>query len=105
MDISSFRQLVDKTAQIIAQWPRDLIAKYQFLGLPLTGNYSTRFIDEELYNRIHQAFSPGNIKISDQCSGLMGELIYDQILDKRPIEPYCELLAKIRDATRSKQTV
>lgn len=105
MDISTFRQLADQTTQIIASWPNDLITQYQFLSLPQTGTYTTGFIGNELYNRIHKAFIPGEIKIAEQCRALIGELIYDQILDNQPIEPYCELLAKIRDATQSLQTV
>ncbi|GBR68486.1 hypothetical protein [Gluconobacter kanchanaburiensis] len=105
MDISIFRQLADQTAQIITSWPNDLIAQYQFLSLPQTGNYTKDFIGDELYNRIREAFIPGEIKIAEQCRALIGELIYDQILDSRPIEPYCELLEKIRDATQFQQTV
>ena len=101
MDISTFRQLADETSAIIVNWPSDLIAQYQFLGLPQTGNYSTNFLGEEVYNRIRNSFSPGKIRIAEECSNLIAELIYDQIIDGKPIEPYCELIAKLRDAAQS----
>ena len=104
MDISTFRQLVDETSATTATWPSDLAERYRFLGMPQTGSYSTSVISDELYGRIRSAFVPGVTKIAEQCRDLIGELIYELILDGKSLDPCCELLAKIKDATQSQQT-
>jgi hypothetical protein len=104
MDISTFRQLVDETFANLATWPCDLAERYSFLGMPQTGNYSTSVIGDELYRRIHSAFEPGVTKIAQQCRDLIGELIHELILEGKSLDPCCELLAKIKDATQYQQT-
>ena len=105
MDISTFRQLADETLPILTNWPIHVVDRYKFLDLPQTGSYTTGHISDELYARIRKAFNTGNVRITEQCRQLIGELIYDEILDNLPIEPYIELLAKIHDATNHAQTV
>lgn len=104
MDSSTFRQLVDETSAKIATWPSDLAERYSFLGMPQTGNYSTQMIGDELYQRIRSAFEPGVTKIAQQCRNLIGELIHELILEGNSLDPYCELLVTIKDATQSQQT-
>jgi hypothetical protein len=103
MDISTFRQLVDETAAIIATWPGDLTEQYGFLGMPQTGSHLASVIRDELYRRVRGAFVPGVTKIAEQCRDLIGELIYELILEDKPLNPCCELLAKIKDATQHQQ--
>ena len=105
MDISTFRQLVDETASIIETWPSDVNEQYRFLDMPRTGSHLTSLVSDELYRLIRAAFTPGTTKIAEQCRDLIGELIYELVLDSKPLNPYCEILAKIKDATQYQQTV
>lgn len=104
MDMSTFRQLADETIMTVANWPSELKEQYHFLGIPHTGNhFSSRFIHDELYRRIRKAFTSDVKKISDMTQDIIIELIYELILEGKPLNPYCELLVKIRDATQSSQ--
>jgi hypothetical protein len=105
MDLSTFCHLVDETSGVIDQWPNELFGNYRYLGLPETGNFTSTTISDELDSRIRNAFVPGDKRIAEQCRQLLGELIHEHILENHPLNPYCEILAKIKDATQFQQTV
>jgi hypothetical protein len=101
MDIRTFCKLADEIANRQGRWPNDLIERYRLLGLPETGNFTSKAILDELHTRIRSAFVTGDRGVAQQCRELLGELIHDHILERRPLSPYVDILAHIKDATQS----
>ncbi len=81
MDIRTFCKMADEIANGHGAWPNDLIERYRLLGLPETGNFTSKAILDELHTRIRSAFVAGERRLAQQCGELLGELIHDHILE------------------------
>jgi hypothetical protein len=101
MDIRSFCKMADEVAEGQSAWPSDLTERYRLLGLSETGRFTASAISDELNSRIRSAFVSGEKLVAQKCRELLGELIHDHILERRPLSPYVDILAHIKDACQS----
>lgn len=101
LNLESFRQAVDQTSAKIAACEGDLLRLYDYVGLDHRGSYQVDAVGNALYERIRQSFSSGHGMLWRACRSLETDLIREHVLHGAPLDPYFEVLNRIRDAVRS----
>lgn len=100
MDIETFREIVDHTsAEIVAirDQPEEL---YAYVGLAFEGIYQRKNVCAALDDRVRAAFKVGHRAVSNLCHTLLIDLIREHVILDVPLDPYYDLLVRLRDAAR-----
>ena len=92
------RERVDAHADNVSDKLSDLSALYRHFGMPDVGAYSIYAITEELARRISGCFRVGHGTARQLVKFLHDDLIYEQVLDRKSIDPYFAVLAHVSDA-------
>lgn len=101
MDIQALREIVDAASPGIAACEGDLPRLYEYLELDHGPNYSIGAVSEALYARIKTCFASGHASVWRACKSMQTDLIRENVLLDKPLEPYFEVLDHLRDAVRS----
>jgi Holliday junction resolvase-like predicted endonuclease len=101
MNLQEFKAAVDACPDEITPKLERLEALYEYVGLPIESSFSRNAAAQELYRKIVLAFSAGRQTVWKCCRNLLEELIQDHVLDGKPVDPYFEVLERLRDAVRA----
>jgi hypothetical protein len=101
MDLKTFRQIVDRTPTEIAAIRDQPEQLYAYVGLDFEGSYQLKIIGDALNDRIRAAFKAGHRTFFNLCRSLMTDLIREHVILGVPLDPYFDLLGRLRDAARS----
>jgi hypothetical protein len=100
VDLKTFREIVDRTPTEIAairDQPEQLFA---YAGLDFQGSYQLKTVGDALNDRIRAAFKTGHRTVFSHCRSLITDLIREHVLFDLPLDPYYDLLGRLRDAAR-----
>ncbi len=100
MDLQGFREIVDRTPTGIAairEQPEQINA---YAGLDLQAGSSLKTVADALNDRMRDAFRTGHTAVSSLCRSLMTDLIREHVIFGMPLDPYFDLLERLRDAVR-----
>jgi len=100
MDLKTFREIVDRAPTEIAairDQPEQLCA---YVGLDFEGSYQLRIVCDALNDRTRAAFKAGHRTVFNLCRSLMTDLIREHVILGVPLDPYYDLLGRLRDAAR-----
>ena len=100
MDLKTFREIVDRTPTEIAAIREQPEQLYAYAGLDLQGSYQLKTVADALNDRIRAAFRTGHRTVFSVCRSLMTDLIRDHVMFGLPLDPYYDLLGRLRDAAR-----
>ena len=100
MDLKTFREIVDRTPTEIAAIREEPERLYAYAGLDFQGSYQRKTIGDALNDRIRAAFKTGHRSVFSVCHNLRIDLIREHVLFGLPLQPYYDLLGRLRDAAR-----
>jgi hypothetical protein len=100
MDLKTFREIVDRTPTEIAAIRDRPEQLYAYVGLNFEGGYQLNTVSDALRERIRAAFKAGHRAVFSQCRSLMTDLIREHVILDAPLDPYYDLLGRLRDAAR-----
>jgi hypothetical protein len=100
VDLKSFREIVDRTPTEIAAIREQPEQLYEYAGLDFQGGYQLRTAQDALNDRIRAAFTTGHRTVFGLCRSLITDLIREHVLFGLPLDPYYDLLGRLRDAAR-----
>ena len=100
MDLKTFREMVDRTPTEIAAIREQPEQLYAYAGLDFHGSYQLKSVGDALDDRIRAAFKTGRRAVFSLCRSLMTDLIREHVMFGLPLEPYYDLLGRLRDAIR-----
>ena len=100
MDLKTFREIVDRTPTEIAAIREQPEQLYAYAGLDFQGSYQRTTVGQALNDRIRAAFKTGHRTIFSLCRGLITDLIREHVMFGFPLDPYYDLLGRLRDAVR-----
>lgn len=100
MDLNTFRKIVDRTLAGITEYKDDPERLYVYAGLNLDGTYQVNAVSDALNARIRAAFKSGDRTAAGLCRSLQTDLIREHVIFDAPLDPYYNLLGRIRDTLR-----
>ena len=100
MDLKTFREIVDRTPTEIAAIREQPEQLYAYVGLDFQGSYQLKTVGDALNDRIRAAFKTGHRTVFSLCRSLMTDLIREHVMFGLPLDPYYDLLGRLRDAAR-----
>ncbi|APU31913.1 hypothetical protein UYA_20095 [Ectopseudomonas alcaliphila JAB1] len=101
MDLTTFRQIVDRSPPAIKACEENLQHLYDYVGLEHGSSYTRSAVSKALYARIRDCFTSGHAAVLRACQSLRTDLIREHTLLNAPLDPYFEVLAHLRDAVRA----
>lgn len=99
MELNQFKELVNNSSALI---PSKLEEAYEYLNIPKTGDYLSRNISNNLYEKIRNALSveeTENIIKTKKILSLKDELVFRKVLYGENPEKYLQVFKVIRDAS------
>jgi hypothetical protein len=100
VDLKTFREIVDRTPTEIATIRDQPEQLYAYAGLHFQGSYQLKMVGDALNDRIRAAFQTGHRTVFSVCRSLVTDLIREHVLFGLPLDPYYNLLGRLRDAAR-----
>jgi hypothetical protein len=100
VDLKTFREIVDRTPTEIAAIREQPEQLYAYAGLDFLGSYQLKTVGDALNDRIRAAFKTGHRTVFSLCRSLMIDLIREHVMFGLPLDPYYDLLGRLRDAAR-----
>jgi hypothetical protein len=100
MDLKTFREIVDRTSTDIATVRDQPEHIYAYVGLNFEGSYQLKTVGDALDDRIRAAFKSGHRAVVSLCGSLVTDLIREHVILDVPLDPYYDLLSRLRDAAR-----
>ncbi|OCX21920.1 MULTISPECIES: hypothetical protein [Pseudomonas] len=101
MDLTTFRQIVDRSPPAIMACQENLQHLYDYVGLEHGSSYTRSAVSNALYARIRDCFTSGHAEVWRACQSLRTDLIREHTLLNAPLDPYFEVLEHLRDAVRT----
>jgi len=99
IELDSFRELVDSSADQISSIKGNLLKLYDYFGLPSSSVLSLHAINDVLSENIRSSFVTHLIQIRHHCRCLRRQLIFEHALLGQPLDPYIDIINLIHDAT------
>ncbi|SOC89894.1 hypothetical protein SAMN05421890_4882 [Ensifer adhaerens] len=103
MDLHDFRRILDGAEAEIDNYADDLDALNRYVGLEGQGGSSQKAVADALYDRIRSAFASGHSAARSECSDLITDLIREHVVFDFQLDPYLDVLCRLRDALGSEQ--
>jgi hypothetical protein len=100
MDLKTFREIVDRTPTEIAAIRDQPEQLYAYVGMDFEGSYQLKTVGDALNDRIRAAFKTGHRTVFSLCRSLMTDLVREHVIFGVPLDPYYDLLSRLRDAAR-----
>lgn len=101
MHLQAFRDLVDRTPARVGENAHDLVKLYDYVGLSGTTSFQRHVAEEALNERAREAFTSGRSRVAQLCRALRTDLIREHVILGAPLEPYFEVLDRMRSAVQS----
>lgn len=100
MDLNTFRKIVDRMPAGITDYKDDPARLYAYAGLNFDEPHQVNAVGDALDARIRTAFKGGGRTAAGLCRGLQTDLIREHVILNAPLDPYYNLLGRIRDALK-----
>jgi len=101
MDLTTFRQIIDRSSPAIIACQENLEHLYDYVELEHGSSYTRSAVSEALYAKIRDCFTCGHASVWRTCQSLRADLIREHTLLNAPLDPYFEVLEHLRDAVRA----
>jgi hypothetical protein len=100
MDLESFCRAVDNCPDEITALLNDLVALYEYVGLPSESGLAQNDVSEELRNKTSASFTSGHKAVWQRCRRLREALIQKHVIDGGKLDPYFSVLDQLLEAMR-----
>lgn len=100
LELRAFCATVDQTSGGINDIRESPQALYDYVGLNFEGTYQLAAVRDALNEQVRSAFQSGHRTAATLCRSLITDLIREHVLFDQPLDPYYEILTRIRDAAR-----
>ena len=98
IDSAFVRLCVDAHVDRLPETRSDVQTLCQYFGMPQIDEYSVWGVAKELQKRAIECFQSGHNQARVLIEQIQNDLIYDYVLDQKPIDPYFAVLDHLKDA-------